>query len=588
MNIKLCFEEILSEHGPKHWSFAARKDMDFITAVNLATTHLPDDLSFSERVYCAVNDYDPRCENGSRKKLVSIPKGWSFCGPAGRCECARQVISQKSRDNVDHEARLAKTRSTLLERYGTTNPADLPQAREAHQKYYADRRVDDPPVEKKPIRQSKPRVESDERLSCMVCGGAYKQITHCHLRTHGMTVSEYQTSFPDAPLAIAAIQDRRSQSSSGRVLSQETRDKISKMAMGHKRNVGQVISADHREKISLGKFHGRADIQSFLTNKEELSKKLTDMSIPEIAEELGISHTTIYDHIRRNGIEREPLSSYEAIISKFLNDSDISFDHNSYKILSTMEKKSQLDFYLPDHNLGIEFNGIYWHSDRVVEKNYHRDKWQRCQDVGVRLLMINEDEWIARSDVIKKKILNLCGKSDRGCGGRKLRVGKISNKEALGFVDLHHIQGRPAMCSMAWGAFWDEELVAAITLARQRGTGHLDLSRFCSDGRVFAGLFSKMLKSIRREITEPIVTFADLRYSDGGLYEKCGFINEGMIPPDYRYVKGCKTFHKSLFTKAQIAKKFGIDMAGKTERQAMEELGYSRIYDCGKIRFRLT
>ena len=32
--------------------------------------------------------------------------------------------------------------------------------------------------------------------------------------------------------------------------------------------------------------------------------------------------------------------------------------------------------------------------------------------------------------------------------------------------------------------------------------------------------------------------------------------------------------------------KFGIDMTGKTEKDAMEELGYSRIWDCGKIKWK--
>lgn len=128
-------------------------------------------------------------------------------------------------------------------------------------------------------------------------------------------------------------------------------------------------------------------------------------------------------------------------------------------------------------------------------------------------------------------------------------------------------------------------MVGVITLSRQRGTGVLDLNRFCTDGKTYAGLFSKLMKRIRQDYAEPIVTFADLRYSDGGLYERCGFERVGTIPPDYRYVKRGLTFHKSLFTKARIAKKFGMDMTGLTERAAMQEMGYSRIYDCGKIKY---
>jgi hypothetical protein len=85
-------------------------------------------------------------------------------------------------------------------------------------------------------------------------------------------------------------------------------------------------------------------------------------------------------------------------------------------------------------------------------------------------------------------------------------------------------------------------------------------------------------------VTE-VTTFADRRYSDGNLYIKTGFKHEGNVPVDFRYVKNGKTYDKRGFTKRQIAKKFNVDMAGKTERQGMMEQGFSRIYDCGKMRF---
>ena len=137
----------------------------------------------------------------------------------------------------------------------------------------------------------------------------------------------------------------------------------------------------------------------------------------------------------------------------------------------------------------------------------------------------------------------------------------------------------------AFGAFHNNNLVSVITLSRQRGTSNLELSRFCTDGKIYAGVFSKIIKEIRKHYKEPILTFADLRYSDGNLYRKTGFTEVCRLKPDYRYVYRNKTYHKSSFSKNKIKTKFGIDVSKKTERQIMEELGYSRIYDCGKIKF---
>jgi hypothetical protein len=67
----------------------------------------------------------------------------------------------------------------------------------------------------------------------------------------------------------------------------------------------------------------------------------------------------------------------------------------------------EIDIYLPDLSIGIEVNGDYWHSDKVVKWNtgltaeeYHRKKTYCCFDRGIQLLHIRESDWRnSRSDV---------------------------------------------------------------------------------------------------------------------------------------------------------------------------------------------
>jgi len=122
----------------------------------------------------------------------------------------------------------------------------------------------------------------------------------------------------------------------------------------------------------------------------------------------------------------------------------------------------------------------------------------------------------------------------------------------------------------------------------QRGTRKIELIRFCSDGKQYPGAFSRMFNHaiISQEYKE-VISFVDLRYSIGEVYDRNGFTMIKEIGPDYRYVVKNKTMHKSSFTKAKISKKFDIDMTNLTERQAMAQLGIHRIYDCGKIKIRL-
>lgn len=53
----------------------------------------------------------------------------------------------------------------------------------------------------------------------------------------------------------------------------------------------------------------------------------------------------------------------------------------------------EIDIYLPDVMIGIEFNGTYWHSNANVSKHYHEDKSKLANDKHIRLIHIYEFEW---------------------------------------------------------------------------------------------------------------------------------------------------------------------------------------------------
>lgn len=134
MDIQKRLDEIVAASGVKAWSRVAQKDEAFVQAVN---EKCPDDIPFVEKVLVALRG-SPVCKYGRNKKYRSITADWAFCGKAGQCPCAAESVSSKSKTNIDHDARLAKTRATLKERYGTTNPGQTPTAKAAHQRFYSD------------------------------------------------------------------------------------------------------------------------------------------------------------------------------------------------------------------------------------------------------------------------------------------------------------------------------------------------------------------------------------------------------------------------------------------------------------------
>ena len=74
----------------------------------------------------------------------------------------------------------------------------------------------------------------------------------------------------------------------------------------------------------------------------------------------------------------------------------------------------ELDIYLPDINLAIEFNGSYWHSDEFISKRtngvfktakeYHDYKLEKCNEKGIKLIFIEEQDYRNNKVKILKEI----------------------------------------------------------------------------------------------------------------------------------------------------------------------------------------
>lgn len=66
----------------------------------------------------------------------------------------------------------------------------------------------------------------------------------------------------------------------------------------------------------------------------------------------------------------------------------------------------QIDCYIPSLKLGIEFNGLYWHSLDIKEPEYHFNKWFKAKEKGIRLITIWEDDWRDQNEWCKRFILS--------------------------------------------------------------------------------------------------------------------------------------------------------------------------------------
>jgi hypothetical protein len=66
--------------------------------------------------------------------------------------------------------------------------------------------------------------------------------------------------------------------------------------------------------------------------------------------------------------------------------------------------KKEIDIYLPEKKLAIEFNGLYWYNEEQLPNNYHLLKTEYCEKLGLQLIHIYEDDWLYKNDIIKSML----------------------------------------------------------------------------------------------------------------------------------------------------------------------------------------
>ena len=258
----------------------------------------------------------------------------------------------------------------------------------------------------------------------------------------------------------------------------------------------------------------------------------------------------------------------------------------SGKIISGYRDGLEIDIYLPELKIGLEFNGIYYHSSKFKERNYHLDKTNYFKEKDIRIIHIWEDDWDFRKEIVKSQISNILKINLNSIFARKCLVKEVVISDSKLFLDNNHIQGSVSS-SVKIGLYFEEELVSIMTFNNSEGRKKMEdngynLNRFCNllNTNVI-GSASKLLSFFTKNYNPSrIVSYADKDWSIGNIYEVLGFKNVGGNGPDYKYIINGKRIHKSRYRKSKLRTKL-------TESEEMNKNGFLKVYDCGKIKFEL-
>ena len=265
-----------------------------------------------------------------------------------------------------------------------------------------------------------------------------------------------------------------------------------------------------------------------------------------------------------------------------------------------------MDIFIPEKNIAIEFNGLYWHSELIsaqsgISKYRDYEKYLACREKGIRLISIFEDEWDNQQEIVKSRLKHILSPAKPvTIFARKCAIRPILPKEKNDFLNVYHIQ-KTDKAKSCLGAFYKDELLAVMTFAATNFTkggdgSQAELARFATKrGYHLPGIASKLISEFRKTNGSEIISYSDNRWSVGNVYEKIGFTKLAESKPGYFYINmrsnDKSRIHRSNFMKHRLVNIFpDADIQSMidenlSEWKIMQSLGYDRIWDCGTTKW---
>lgn len=336
-----------------------------------------------------------------------------------------------------------------------------------------------------------------------------------------------------------------------------------------------------------------------IINKEKFIEFIKQFSnkptLYDIAKKLDVNYQIVVRRINELGL-REYIdynynnSHLEKEVYDWLKDElHLNVISSDRTVLNGLE----LDMYIPDKKLAIEFNGDYWHSSVHKDKYYHQNKTIDCAKKGIQLIHIFEHEWICHETQrkIKDIIQNSVGYNQcLNIYARKTVVTEIKMEDAKEFLNKYHLQ-MYCKSSIYIGCMYDNKLIGVLTFGKPRFNSNYqyELIRLCwhPDYKVTGGTEKMFNYFVSNYKPESIVTYSDISKFTGNVYLRLGFkpIDPMITEPNYIWIDSKL---ENILTRYETMKhklvNSGLGTEEQTEDEIMESHGYMKIYDCGNIK----
>jgi len=271
--------------------------------------------------------------------------------------------------------------------------------------------------------QKKSFVQTDDKVQCLICGGAWGSLSSHLSRTHNITADEYKARFNVGSEAIfskknLALMSERMAGSNNIAAGHGGR--LSPFSKNNKKLDGKNESEKEAfVKESVGKWIKTVPKEDRPMNVEywvkrgmteedaraEVSRRQATFSLEKCkeryGEEEGLKRWQERQELWHSNYKKSNYSKISQELFFNLVDyvPDAQFaEHTGEKIFKTLNGSVyKLDFWSPSTKKIIEFDGDYWHSEKLLQanpgRNENRDKEILSTDKSIRIMHVKEIEY---------------------------------------------------------------------------------------------------------------------------------------------------------------------------------------------------
>lgn len=540
---------------------------------------------------------NPKCDKPVRFK--SLSEGFSqYCSN----KCAANTI--------DQEKRMKKLKENNLKKYGTEHYFQTEQFKKDYKETCLEKYGVDNVKKVKEINEKSKRTNIEKY-------GAENPMQNVKVRKKAIktNIEKYGGNSPSCSPIIIRKKEKTCIKNRGCAYpsqSTEVKEKMKKTCFekyGVENPIQNEDIVDKMKQTCFEKYGTTNARLSHYKNYDKLNKEFwlenfienNLLLIDDICKFYNMSITSLYNYKEKWNITNSNKCNKSRIqqeIFDFIEAEEKLF--NDRKILDGFE----LDIVVPSHKFAIEFDGLMFHSygkskysmfNNFGEENqtYHLRKTEDVEERGFQLFHIFENEWQddTKREIWKSMINNKLNKNIKTIFARKCKIYDISDNNKLvdKFLEENHLQGKCA-ASIKYGLFFENKLVSLMTFGKNRfsNKSEWELIRFCTkiNHRVVGGA-SKLLKHFERiQSPKSIISYANRRWSMGGLYESLGFKLNNVASPNYFYFHEeniMKLYSRVNFQKHKLKNKLELFDKDLTETLNMYINGYRKIYDSGNL-----